>query len=538
MSNLKAKTIAETNPAPQPTYGFSLPYNFEPRPYQYPFLRYMDNERIKRKTAFLMCHRRGGKDLTAWNAMIKATQKRVGVYWHMLPQLNQAKNVIWNGKTKEGKSFMDFIPPQLISSKRDDEMIIKLTNGSIIKLCGADKVDSLVGANPIWITFSEFAIMKPSVFHYLSPILRENDGTAVFVTTPRGKNHAYEQFKSMAPSPDCFVQLLTVEDTKKPLIYEGEKLRDKDNKIIYVPVTTQEDLEHERSINNMPEELLRQEYYCDFEVALVGSYYSEATARIEREERIKLDLFNPKYPVYTAWDLGISDQMAIWFFQVYDNNAYFIEYNEFTGRTLQECCHIVTGNLEKLKTDFAWDDLMMQKAIQQFSHHKKYNFKQHFAPHDIAVRELTRGVSRLVIAKKEGGIDFRVLKRAGVQEGIDTVRKVLVKSEFDKDKTQLGFRALKEYHKQWDDKRLCFADNPYHDWSSNGADSMRYAAQAVVSNIDRSFLMYSTQAFADHKYNPLLKEKIDAAERRIKKICRMPTPHAETNYNPLDLKNH
>ena len=517
--------------------GFTLPYNYEARPYQFPFLRYLDNTNIKRKMAFLMCHRRGGKDLTAWNAMIKETQKRVGIYWHMLPQLNQAKRVIWNGKTKQGVSFLDFIPPQLIASKRDDELIVKLKNGSIIQLVGADKVDSLVGANPIWVTFSEFALMKPSVYNYISPILRENDGTAVFVTTPRGKNHAYDLFKSMTTSKDCFVQLLTVDDTKQPLLHNGEKLRDKNNKVIYAPVVTQEDLDYERTVNNMPEELVQQEWYCSFETALVGAYYSEATARIEREERLKTSLYNPKYPVYTAWDLGFSDAMSIWYFQVYNNAAHFIEYNEFTGRSLVEGCHIVTCSFDKLKTDCGWDDGMIQKAISQFSHHKMYNYRTHFAPHDMKQTELSRGVTRLSVARKEGGIDFTVLKKADVQSGIDTVRKILVRAYFDREGTQLGFRALKEYHKTWDEKKNCYSDTPYHDWASHPSDGMRYAAQAIITHIDKNFLSYNQGEYADHRYNPLAPDRIEKMENKLKKILRIGKT-ADTDYNPLDLKNH
>ena len=140
----------------------TLPYRFTPREYQYPVLRYFD-EVPNRKRAYLLAHRRTGKDLLAWNILIKESQKRVGTYWHVLPLLNQARKIVWTGSTKDGIPFLDFIPPPLIASKRDDDMSIRLKNGSLIQLVGADRIDSLIGSNPVGVTLSEFAVMKPSV---------------------------------------------------------------------------------------------------------------------------------------------------------------------------------------------------------------------------------------------------------------------------------------------------------------------------------------------------------------------------------------
>lgn len=175
-----------------------------------------------------------------------------------LPQLNQARKIIWNGRTKDGTAFLDFIPPPLIKSKRDDEMAIRLANGSIIQLVGADHFDSLVGTNPIGVVFSEFALMKPAVWDYLSPILNENDGFAIFVTTPRGRNHAFDLFKSMVESTKkgkpYFVQVLTVDDTRKNLLDgSGNPVIDQNGKPVLVPVITEEAIQEQRDMN-VPEE--------------------------------------------------------------------------------------------------------------------------------------------------------------------------------------------------------------------------------------------------------------------------------------------
>ncbi len=104
---------------------------------------------------------------------------------------------MWTGSTKDGIPFLDFIPPPLIASKRDDDMSIRLKNGSLIQLVGADRIDSLIGSNPIGVTLSEFAVMKPSVWDYLSPILNENDGWDHVHHNTERRNHAFDLFKSM-----------------------------------------------------------------------------------------------------------------------------------------------------------------------------------------------------------------------------------------------------------------------------------------------------------------------------------------------------
>lgn len=63
--------------------GVELPYKFVPREYQIPFFRYFDTV-TTRQRAFLLAHRRTGKDVAAWNCLIRESQRRVGTYWHCL----------------------------------------------------------------------------------------------------------------------------------------------------------------------------------------------------------------------------------------------------------------------------------------------------------------------------------------------------------------------------------------------------------------------------------------------------------------------
>jgi len=505
------------------------------------------DEMEARQRAFILAHRRTGKDLLAWNILIRESQKRIGTYWHVLPLLNQARKIIWTGSTRDGVPFLDFIPPPLIASKRDDEMSIRLTNGSLIQLVGADRIDSLMGANPIGITLSEFALMKPSVWHYLSPILNENDGWAMFITTPRGRNHAFDLFKDMVDNNSKgaknFVQVLTVDDTKKPLLdAQGRPMKNTLGSQIFVPVIPPEAIQEQRDLN-IPEEVIQQEYYCSFEAGLVGAYYADAMSRVEQEHRIeyKKELFNPKLPVYTAWDIGFSDTMSIWYFQIENGNINIIEYNEFTGRSVAECCHIVRADWEGLEQKCGWSPSSEQyrRAVFQFGHHSRYKdiFKTHFGPHDLNHTEISIGVSRKSVAKQHG-IDFKVVPKTDIASGIDLVRIILNRCFFDGNTCNHGIRGLKEYTKKKDEKLQIYKEKPLHDWASHPADSFRYLAQAVLK-IDRNLGKQTSQKEADHRYDPLEAKarKYDKREEDMERRPKNRGRYAEalTAYNALDF---
>lgn len=502
-----------------PTTVESLPYGFEPRGYQLPFYKYMEAEQTRQR-AFLLEHRRAGKDLHVWNWVIKASQLRVGTYWHMLPKLNQGKRVIWQGKTKEGKNFLDFIPPSLVASKREDEMLVKMNNGSIIQIVGADKYDSLVGANPVGVVFSEFALMNPASWDFIRPMLNENDGWAVFVTTPRGRNHAYDLFKHAANSEKWFCQLLTVDDTTKPLTDEkGNNVFDSGGKRVFVPVISKSMIQDERD-SGMPEEMIEQEYYCSFDAALVGSYYGQHMAICEKEQRIGVVPYNKDYPVYTAWDIGIADYMAIWYFQVYDGMVHIIEYNEFENRSLIEVCHIVQMKDDLNQLD-GIDPELKNMYRKKYAHHKDYRYEKHFGPHDIRTREITTKVSRISVARREG-ITFIPLPRTDVMDGINLVRKMFSRFRFDLEKTVQGVRALKDYQKEWDTVKYCYKDKPLHNWASHGADGARQLAIAITKHIDKDFLDRAIPTTAITEYNRIspvdrvIREQIEIHENKIR----------------------
>jgi hypothetical protein len=409
----------------------TLPYNFTPRDYQLPIFNALDNGY---KRIAWIAHRRSGKDKTLINYVAKAMWQRKGTYYYVFPSYRQSKKTIWNGMDRGGFKFTDHFPKELRKRTDNSEMLIEYTNGSIFQLVGSDNIDSLMGTNPIGCVFSEWSLQNPAAWDYLRPILAENGGWAAFIYTPRGKNHGFTTLQTARAYPDTWFSLVsTVEDTKAidwaVLAQEREEMIRKDS----------------------TGALYEQEYMCSFEVPIQGSYFGTQMMEAEKDGRITSVPYDMNAFVNTAWDLGMDDSMTIWFYQVVGQEIRFIDYLSGSGEGI---------------------NYYIQELIA-----KKYVYGDHYAPHDIAVRELGTGKSRLEVAKSLG-IDFRVVPKLDINDGIQAVRNILNRCWFDKVKCEKGLDCLNSYHKEWDEENQIFKSKPEHDWASHGADSFRYFALA------------------------------------------------------------
>jgi hypothetical protein len=190
------------------TEQISIPYKFIPRPYQVSILKAIDDGY---KRIVFTATRRAGKDKIMWNAAIKLAFSRVGTVYYMLPLLNQAKRVIWQGIDNDGFRFLDHIPTELTSSINKTDMKIDLINGSSIQLMGADDYEKLRGSNPIAVIFSEYAFSDPAAWDVVRPILTVNGGVAMFNSTTNGKNHYYD-LTQMADKNDQWFNLVVPAD--------------------------------------------------------------------------------------------------------------------------------------------------------------------------------------------------------------------------------------------------------------------------------------------------------------------------------------
>lgn len=411
-----------------------LPNGWQPRPYQ---RAAWDALERGRKRALLVWHRRAGKDDLILHRTSVAAHERVANYWHCLPRYEQARKAIWEAiNPHTGKKRIDEAFPPAIRARTDNSsMVIELKCGSMWRVVGSDNPDSLVGAPPAGISFSEWAICNPSSWAYLAPILAENNGWATFITTPRGRNHVKTMYDMAKNNPEWFAQILRASDTG---------------------AVSQKTIEDQRieyhSIYGIDEgdALIEQEYNCSFEGAILGAYYGREMLRCEQDNRIGIVPIESSVPVNTAWDLGKGDHMAIWCWQIVAGQIRIVDFLQGQRNFVPEYC-----------------DLLNERGYHG----------EDIVPHDAKVPELGSGKTRIetMISHKRTPVlcpDHRV------DDGINAVRQTLPMCWFNESTTGPGCEALRQYSKQWDDDKKTFKDLPLHDWASHPADAFRYLAMA------------------------------------------------------------
>lgn len=402
-----------------------------PRPYQIAAWNALQSGT---KRALLGWHRRAGKDDVCLHFAATKVFQRIGTYWHMLPQASQARKAIWNAVNPlTGKRRIDEAFPEAIRRRTlNNEMYIEFVNGSTWQVVGSDNYNSLVGSPPIGVTASEWALANPLAWAYLDPILEDNGGWAVFISTPRGKNHFYEMYKSAKADKSWFCQVLTAKDTGR---FNTEQLDGILNRY------------HSLYGKDDGDSLFRQEYFCDFEASLVGTYFARLISEARAEGRITNVPYDPKYPVYTGWDLGRNDATVVWFFQKVGCAVHIIDMHEENYQQLDHFVSVVKG--------------------------KKYSYGGHFLPHDANITDYsaTGGKSRLEMFREHLS-NVQVIPRVNSKmDAINAVRAALPMCYFDTSKCDRGIEALSMYRREWDGERKVYKNTPVHDWTSHIADA-------------------------------------------------------------------
>lgn len=410
---------------------------WKPRDYQRDAWHYLSNGG---KRFFGVWHRRAGKDDLLLRSTANAAFERVGSYWHCLPEYAQARKALWTAVNPHtGKRRVDeAIPPELRATTNEQEMFIRLVNGSTWQLVGSDRYNSLVGAGIAGVTFSEWALCNPSAWGYIRPMLQENDGWAAFITTPRGKNHAYTMFQHAEQSPEWFAQRLTINDTGA-----------------LSPEQAAEALAEYVSIygEDLGQAQFDQEYMCSWTAAILGAFYTRELAAVRNEARLCRIEAVPGYPVHTSWDLGISDDTALWHFQVVGPQILILG------------CHSQSG----VGLDY-YENYMRETYAA-----KCWTKGIDYVPHDAKAREWTGGRTRIETMMAMG-FKPQLVHNVGLMDGINAARRTLPLCVFDSDTEMTGFSALEGYKRKWDDNKKAFSMGPEHDWASHYADSFRYLA--------------------------------------------------------------
>lgn len=396
----------------------------------------------KQRWAAIVAHRRAGKTVACVMDLLDAGLRCTlpnPRFAYLAPYYVQSKDIAWSYVKQYGL----LVPG---AKANESELKLDLPNGAVIKLYGADNYDRMRGIYLDGVVLDEYADMDPNVWpKVIRPALSDRKGWATFIGTPKGRNDFYRiwagdletGWPGALTGDDWFALMLKASETG---IVDADELADAKRML--------SDDEYE------------QEFECSFEAAIKGAFYAEELKRARLEGRVARIPVDRSLGVWTAWDLGVTDSTAIWFGQTFGREERIIDYYEANGVGLDHYAQYLTNWRQK------W-------GVQ---------FTKHYLPHDVQVKSLSTGVSRLDTLRGMGVDNINVVPKHAVMDGINAARRYMDRCWFDEERCKRGIEALTQYRRDYDEKLKVFKKDALHDWSSHGADAFRYRAAMASSD--------------------------------------------------------
>jgi phage terminase large subunit len=357
-------------------------------------------------------------------------------YGHIMPLHVQAKAAAWD-KTKYYASCVPGV------KFNEAELLVRYPNGNKVQLFGADNPDMFRSMAFSGLSFDEYSQQPRNIYsEVLSKALGDHLGYAYFVGTIKGRDHLWQTWDAARASLDWFSlwqdcdKSLATEDG--PTIKLLETAMADDRKLIEQGLMSQEEYD--------------QEWFLSTEAAIKGQWYQKELRACRESGRIGRVPYDAALPVDTTWDLGLrkGNATSIWFSQsLRSGEIRLIDYYEAEDEGLPHYLKVLAE--------------------------KGYTYGQHWAPHDIAVREFSNGRSRIETARAMG-INFMTCPNISLDDGIHAVKMLFSRCWFDEFRCDKGINALRNYRKSYNAALQEFKGTPVHDWASNGSDAFRYLA--------------------------------------------------------------
>ncbi len=392
-----------------------IPY--KPREPQLQIHQAMEKDRF----VVAVAHRRMGKTVAALNELIRSAmnnEQQNPRYAYIAPTYSQAKRVAWD--------YLTYFARPLDAKANIAELRVDFFDRRI-QLYGSDNPDSLRGQYFDGVVLDEIGDQNPKIWNeIIRPALADRKGWCLFIGTPKGNNHFKELFDRAGQEEGWSALQFKASETK--LLDEKELWAAK---------------------KEMGDDKYNQEFECSFNAAVEGSYYGKLLNDLEEKGRMCPIDRDDLCRTYVAWDLGMGDSTALFVAQVTGQEIRIMDYVENHGQGLDWYVGWLKDN--------------------------KWHQAEQLLPHDVEVRELGTGKSRLEVLR-EAGLDVRVLPRLSVEDGIQAVRRMIPKCWFNMPQVKQGLDCLRNYRREYDEKRNVFYDKPMHDWASHGSDAFRYLA--------------------------------------------------------------
>ena len=271
--------------------------------------------------------------------------------------------------------------------------------------------------------------VSDSAWQKLIPTVREEDSEIWVTWNPETKRSAtHRRFRLDPPEDSKIIQMNWEDNPYFPDVLDKERKDDKAKR----------------------PDLYDHIWNGDMLIHADGAFYAEEMRAVNNEGRLGEVPYERSVGVVTAWDLGVGDSTAIWFAQMVGQEVRLIDYYECSGVGLDHYARVLAE--------------------------KGYHYESHILPHDVRVREMGTGKSRLETLDTLAVRPVTIAPQLGVDDGIQAARTMISRCWFDLKKCERGVDALRQYRRDYDDKNMVWRGKPLHDWTSHCADAFRYLA--------------------------------------------------------------
>ena len=271
--------------------------------------------------------------------------------------------------------------------------------------------------------------VSDSAWQKLIPTVREEDSEIWVTWNPETKRSAtHRRFRLDPPEDSKIIQMNWEDNPYFPDVLDKERKDDKAKR----------------------PDLYDHIWNGDMLIHADGAFYAEEMRAVNNEGRLGEVPYERSVGVVTAWDLGVGDSTAIWFAQMVGQEVRLIDYYECSGVGLDHYAKVLAE--------------------------KGYHYESHILPHDVRVREMGTGKSRLETLDTLAVRPVTIAPQLGVDDGIQAARTMISRCWFDVKKCERGVDALRQYRRDYDDKNMVWRGKPLHDWTSHCADAFRYLA--------------------------------------------------------------
>lgn len=343
---------------------------------------------------------------------------------YIAPTYSQAKKISWDYL----KHYTKNIP---YTKYNETELRCDFLNGARIMLLSAENPDSLRGIYLDGAVCDEAAQISSDLLdEVIRPALADRKGWLTLCGTPKGMNNLFYDYYLKAKKEDGWFSY-TAKASETNLI-------------------DQEELDAALSV--MGKSKYQQEFEASFIGNIKGSIYGELLNKMEDEKRIARVVYDPGYPVNTAWDVGFNDATSIIFYQVIGNSINIIDFYENSNEALPH--------------------------YAQYLKEKDYVYDQHVGPHDLEQTSFATGKTKREVAYQLG-IKFRIAPKLHIEDGIHAVKMLLPRCYIDVDNCTKLINSIRHYHRKYNDKDRVFSAKPVHDWSSHANDALRVLATGL-----------------------------------------------------------